>query len=255
MHVVVIVGVRFGVEQQLAERQLSGFLCGRGDVVQQRGVDAPAGGTHHVGVGVQFADPGLDALQRVGAVGDLVELVDDDQCGRAVAGRRVRVPVDGVEVGGGVDHVDDAAGSDSVDTAEPDDAGDRDGVGQSARLDDDGVEAQLRVREPGQREVESALVRQTADAAAGDRRGLVDLARHQSGVDVEFAKVVDHDADPGIRAAQHVIKKRGLSGAEIAGQRDHRYRLHSTAGYRDSRYHFCLRHVHRRQGVIRARSG
>ena len=56
-------------------------------------------------------------------------------------------------------------------------SGDR--VGQAAGLDDDGVEVKPWVGELGQRIVESAVVRQAAHTAAGDRLGFVDLAGDQ----------------------------------------------------------------------------
>ena len=129
----------------------------------------------------------FDALHRGVAVGlgDLVELVDHDQRCRAVAGGCGAAAVDGVEVRGGVDDVDDAARPDPLDPAEADDPGQGDGVGEAAGLDDDGVQRQPRVGELLQRVVQPALVGQAADAAAGDRRRLVDLPGHQCGIDVE----------------------------------------------------------------------
>ncbi len=168
------------------------------DVVEQCGVDPPRGAPTTFAYGLRSRT--LLSMRRSAAArapfGDLVELVDHHQGGSAVACRRGGIPVDGVEVSGGVQHVDDPALAHTVDAAEADDPGDRDRVGQTAGLDDDGVEAQLGIGEAGQRDVESALVGQAADAPTGDRRGLVHLSGHQPGIDVQFAEIVDHDADP-----------------------------------------------------------
>ena len=118
-------------------------------------------------------------------LGNLVELVDHDQRCRPVPRERGAPAVDDVEVGDGVDDVDDAARPHPFDAAEADQPGHRDGVGQAAGLDDDGVEGQPRVGELLQRLVQPAVVGQAADAATGDRHGLVDLPGHQGGVDVD----------------------------------------------------------------------
>ena len=222
--VIVCVGVGGGrrVDEQFAERQLAvGFVEFR-NVVQECRIHPSADGTDDLNVRIAFAHPRLDALDGGVAVvfGELVQLVDDHQGRRAVAGGREATAVDGVEVGGGIDDVDDTARPHSLDPAVPDDPSQGDGFGEPTGLDDDGVQAEPRVGELLQRRVESALVGQAADAAACDRRRLVDLARHQGGIDVEFAKVVDDHANPGSGRAQDVVQQTGLACAEVAGQRD-----------------------------------
>ena len=216
--------------QQLLERQLP-HLFVSGHVEQQRWVDPPGRGAHDLGMGVVLAHPLGHAPQRRLRVGDLVELVDHHQSGCAVPRWRGGVPIDGVEVRHRIQHVDHAARPDSVDTAESDDAGDRHRLGQAAGLHDDRVQPQTGISQPGQRHVETALVGQAADASAGDRRGLVDLAGDQSCVDIELTEVVDHHADSCVRGTQHMVEQRRLPGAEITGQGDDGYRLHSWAGY------------------------
>ena len=124
MHVVVVVLVWLRVEEQLTKRQLPALRFGRRDVVEQGRIDPSGRRADDVGVRVHLVHPALDPAERLGAPGggDLVELVHDDERRGAVAGGRGRVPVDGVEVGGGVEHVDDTPGPDTVDPAEPDDA-------------------------------------------------------------------------------------------------------------------------------------
>ena len=189
---------------------------------------------------VQFAHPAFHSLQHGVAVGlgDLIELVDHHQGRRGVAGRRGGIAVHGLKVGHRVQDVDNAARSYAVHATEPEHAGDGQRVGQAAGLHDDGVEPQLRVGQPGQRHVEPTVVGQAADAAAGDRRRLVDLTGDQSRIDVQFTEVVDHHADPGIGTAQHVVEQGGLPGAQISGECDDGYRLH-TAPFRDSAETCC----------------
>ena len=129
----------------------------------------------------------------------------------------------------GVDDIDDAAGAHPVHAAEPDDPRDRYRIGEAAGLDDDGIQAELRIGELGQRVVEPALVGQAADAAAGDRRRFVDLPGDQRGVDIELTEVVDDDADAGTLLAQHVVEQCGLARTEVAGERDSRNRRRGHA--------------------------
>ena len=90
VHVVVVIGVR--VDEQFADRQLTRGVVGVGHVVQQGRVDPRADRADHVGMRIAFADPRFDAGQLGGAavLGDLVELVDDDQRRRPVPRERER---------------------------------------------------------------------------------------------------------------------------------------------------------------------
>ena len=80
--------------------------------------------------------------------------------------------------------------------------------------------AQARVGQLLQRLVQSSVVVQTADAAARDRDGLIDLAGYQSGVDIDVTEVVDDDANSRTRCPEHVVQQAGLARAEVSGQRD-----------------------------------
>ena len=108
-------------------------------------------------------------------------------------------------MGGGVDDIDNAPRPHAGHAAEADEPRHRDWVGQAAGLDDDGVEVKPWIGELGQRLVESAVVRQAAHAATGDRAGLVDLAGDQSGIHVERTKVVDDHADSCSRGPQDMV--------------------------------------------------
>ena len=107
-----VIGVRWAPRRSaVPETTVARRPRGVGHVVQQVGsIRAPIAPTIWTS-GLRSRTRRFDAFEGGGAVsfGDLVELVDDDQGRRAVAGGRVGPAVDGVEVGGGVDHLDDAA--------------------------------------------------------------------------------------------------------------------------------------------------
>ena len=222
-------GRRLG-DKGIAEGELAGLVGGRGDVVEQCGVDPAVDHADHVGARIAFPHPAFDALQSAFPVRrrDLVEFVHHHQRRRTVAGRCGAASVNGVEVPGGVDDVDDTAVAHPGDLAEPDDAGDRCGIGNTAGFDDDGVEAQLRIGQLGQGGVELAVVGQAADAAAGDRCGFVDLTAHQCGIDIDIAEVVDDGPDPGAGCRQDVVEQGCLTRTQMTGERNDGHRHHSA---------------------------
>ncbi len=65
------------------------------------------------------------------------------------------------------------------------------------------------------------------NAAAGDGGRLVDLSRHQHGVDIKFTEVIDDDPDPSSRPRSTWLRRLVLPAPEIAGQANHRSRLHT----------------------------
>jgi len=84
---------------------------GCSDVEEEFGVDSPTDGADDVRAWVTFVDALFHALQSCFTPrgGDLIELVDHDKRRGAVAGRRRRCSIDGVEMPQGVHYVDDPA--------------------------------------------------------------------------------------------------------------------------------------------------
>ncbi len=139
--------------------------------------------------------------RRPVALRHLVKFVDDNQRRHAVADGRQCAAVDGVEMVHGIDDVDEPARSNSADLTEGDKPRYCDRIGKTAGLYDDGVEAPNWVGELDKCIIEPTTIGQATNAAPGDRGGLVDLAGHQTGVDIDVAEVVDHHADSRVRLA------------------------------------------------------
>ena len=78
-----------------------------GHVVKQCRVHPPTDGTDDLHMRIAFADTHFDVFQYGDAAvhGNLIQLVDDDQGRRTIAGRREAAAVDGGEVRGGIDDV------------------------------------------------------------------------------------------------------------------------------------------------------
>jgi hypothetical protein len=126
-----------------------------------------------------------------------------------------------------IDDIDEAPETHAIDPAETDDPGDRNRVGQTAGFDHDCVQSELGISEFAQRIVEPAVIRQAADAAAGDGGRFVNLSGHQHGFDIELTEVVDNHADSRLRTTKHVVEETRLASAEVAGQRNDGDRLHA----------------------------
>lgn len=208
--------------QRRDRKFVGGVFVARG-VEDEGGVDAPAPSDGEGGTGVPLVHAISDARDhRAARVRlDHVRLGDDGERRGGVAGGRLGKDVDGAEVFDGVYEVDDAAGSHVLRAAVANQSRETHGIGGAARLDDDRVKSQTGLGEAIQGIVEPSGIGKTAEASAGDGRRLVDLSRDESGVDVQRAEVVDHDADPRAGAAQQVIQERRLPGAEVPGESDH----------------------------------
>lgn len=208
--------------QQRRDRQLIRRLVLRGDVEDERGVDAALAhgddGRARVTRPDPLADPREPGLAVAGR--QQIGLADHDERRGSVPRGQVLPRVDRVEVLDRVDNLDDAARADPLGAAESNEPREGDRVGDAARLDDDRVEAQPRIGQPLERLVEPARVGQAAHAPARDRGRLVDLAHDKTRVNVQRAEVVHDDADARARGAQEVVEQRRLARAEMARQRD-----------------------------------
>ncbi|MGY3679192.1 hypothetical protein ACVWXU_002815 [Streptomyces sp. TE33382] len=97
------------------------------------------------------------------------------------------------------------------------------GFGETARFDDDHIEAG---GGPGQRlqeGVEFARVDGAAQTAVAERDRRADLARDGHGVDLDGSEIVDDHADPVARpVAEQMVEQRRLAGSQETRQDDDR---------------------------------
>ena len=168
--------------------------------------------------GVQPADPRLNVPQL--GLAHQVGLVQDDLVGKGdLFDGLPGVPEAQGQVEG-VDHrrhaVQFGTGADVI--VDEEGLGDGPRVGEAGGLYDDGVEAALALHEAGQHPDEVAAHR-AADASIVHLEDFLVGADDEVVVDSHLAELIDDDRiTPAMVLREDAVQKRGLAGAEIAGE-------------------------------------
>jgi hypothetical protein len=196
------------------------------DAVEIEGVAVQHLGDRHLAVpramDARVWVDGADARLDLGELGRAheVDLVEDDHVGKGDLVLRLRRVLEAVGQPFGVSDRHHRVELRGVGDVLVDEEGLRDGggVGEPRRLDDDGVELALALHQPVH-DADEVAAHGAADAAVVHLEHFLVGAHDEVVVDADLAELVDdHGVALAVRLGEDAVQKRGLAGAEVAGE-------------------------------------